>query len=502
MERPGLRARTGPLRERIMSKERDDKLDPGQPALVVKCGNTKRKYRPLDRDVLILGRAPGCDLGLDAPDVALVHCLIVKAPDGWRVRDCTGRGGTRLNGKSVQDGVLGDEDVLQVGSFSFVLHLPSSQRTRAPDSPHLPAPHLGRMERSRRNLAQLALRLRARLAKAASVEEGADELLAERQVELDLQAEELRRLQDDLDARLDGLKRTAQEVAANNKTMQDRRQALEKELAARKKEYVESVGEVSRRLDIRAKELICYAGFLRRLRGRLNEHEDSLTARWEEWLREQQQASLAVAQQREQVAREETVLREQRAEVVRLMGEMRQLRQRPDAHLDPLREENERLVGALAERDAGLAAAQRDGRLRATEAKELQDRIDVLEKVQRQTEPDAEAESEALRRIQVDLETSRRGVDEQIRQLATRYAELERTARDAETEIGRERGRIAQELQELVRLRGEVWAGFTRFSGAETLVDTPSPLRNIPIGARAMEQKPAQEEPASASVEV
>ena len=97
---------------------------PTQPTLIVKNGNTQRKYRRLDKDVLVLGRAAGCDVGLDAPDVAPVHCVIVRTADGWRVRDCTGRGGTRLNGQSIQDAALTDDDVLQVGSFSFALHLP------------------------------------------------------------------------------------------------------------------------------------------------------------------------------------------------------------------------------------------------------------------------------------------------------------------------------------------------------------------------------------------
>src|SRR5262249_58108870 len=102
-----------------MSRDRDSKFDPSRPALVVQFGNTAKKYRPLDRDVMVLGRAGGCDVGLEAPDVAPVHCVIVRALDGWHVRDCTGRGGTRLNGRSIQDAPLNDEDVLQVGSFSF-----------------------------------------------------------------------------------------------------------------------------------------------------------------------------------------------------------------------------------------------------------------------------------------------------------------------------------------------------------------------------------------------
>src|SRR5262249_61180823 len=108
-----------------MRKNREEKFDPSRPALIVTYGNPTRKHRPLDRDLLLLGRSSCCDVGLVSPEVAPIHCVIVRTPDGgWRVRDCTGRSGTRVNGQAVHEEVLNDGDALQIGTFSFQLNLP------------------------------------------------------------------------------------------------------------------------------------------------------------------------------------------------------------------------------------------------------------------------------------------------------------------------------------------------------------------------------------------
>src|SRR5262245_32527938 len=101
-----------------MRTEPEDRPDPARPALVVTYGTTPRKLRPLDRDIVVLGRAPGCDVALASPEVAPVHCILAHGHDGWRVRDCTGRGATRLNGTPVTDSLLRHGDTLQVGTFS------------------------------------------------------------------------------------------------------------------------------------------------------------------------------------------------------------------------------------------------------------------------------------------------------------------------------------------------------------------------------------------------
>ena len=228
-----------------MAREREDKLDPTQPTLIVQHGNTPRKYRRLDKEALILGRAAGCDLVLEAPEVAPVHCVIVRTADGWRVRDCTGRGGARINGQSVQDEALCDEDVLQVGSFSFAFHLPPERR-------RVRVAEAGRLQRSRQAFARLALRLRGRLRQAAAdVAARVEERLTARQEVLDRQAEELDELRSDLDARLGEMRRTRQEIAEESVALIKRHEGLEKELADRRAAQARADAEAPRRLEIR-----------------------------------------------------------------------------------------------------------------------------------------------------------------------------------------------------------------------------------------------------------
>lgn len=142
-----------------MSKEHEDRIDPGTPGLLVLYGATKRKFRPLTRDITVIGRAPSSDIGLVSPEVAPTHCLIVRLASGWRIRDCSSRA-TRVNGEAVQDEPLRNGDTIQVGNFSFEAHLPPAC---------LPVPVIGpavdvdRLQRSRRRLVELALGLRQRL---------------------------------------------------------------------------------------------------------------------------------------------------------------------------------------------------------------------------------------------------------------------------------------------------------------------------------------------------
>ncbi len=200
-----------------------------QPALVVTYGNTTRKHRPLERDVTVLGRAPGCDVGLVSPEVAPVHCIIARVAGGWRLRDCTGRGGTRLNGQGITEASLSDGDVLQVGTFSFRLRLPGAKvppgvgTTPPPQGADLP--DLRHLEQSRRNLAQLALRLRRRLRVAESA--------VSSQEELDLQADRLRTLHREIETR-----RRQQEQAEAG--LRAEREAFEQELAGRRRQVEET----------------------------------------------------------------------------------------------------------------------------------------------------------------------------------------------------------------------------------------------------------------------
>jgi hypothetical protein len=152
----------------------DDRPDPARPTLVVTYGNTPRKYRCLERDIVVIGRAPGCEIALASTEVAPIHCVLARGPNGWRVRDCSGRGATRVNGAAVADSPLRNGDTLQVGSFCFEAHLPpaaaaaimppgeSAIPVATPAEPAPTADEKRRLEQRAQELTRFAEQLRRR----------------------------------------------------------------------------------------------------------------------------------------------------------------------------------------------------------------------------------------------------------------------------------------------------------------------------------------------------
>lgn len=230
-----------------MRKNFEDRLDPAHPSLVVTYGNTTRKVRPLDREMLVLGKAAGCDVKLVSPEVANIHCLIVHGTDGWRVRDCGSRVGTRLNGKSVQEAPLDDGDVLQIGSFSFHLNLPGKSAhgtSLRPDTfSSVDDKKVCRLQRSRRNLAERALVLRRRcqeLQARANELQRSENLVEERHAELTRQQESLRAQRSELETK-------AAELLQLEQELNGRFTALQSELADFQDRQEQAEGEMVRR---------------------------------------------------------------------------------------------------------------------------------------------------------------------------------------------------------------------------------------------------------------
>jgi pSer/pThr/pTyr-binding forkhead associated (FHA) protein len=229
-----------------MHKEREASLKPGQAALVITYGNTTRRYRPLENDLLVLGRAPNCDISLVSPEVAPIHCILQRRSDGWRIRDCCGgRHATRLNGRPIHEEVLHDCDVLQVGTFSFEMRLPSVRPTPVLDDRL--AARLKSLQRSRRNLVRLALRLRRKARRA--------EALPPTFAELEQQAECLRGLQRDYhtlvreyEVRLNQLERAERELC-------DARAAFEQECLERRIQLEKAEHDAARSIRERLAEL-------------------------------------------------------------------------------------------------------------------------------------------------------------------------------------------------------------------------------------------------------
>ena len=78
-----------------------------------------------------LGTGPGSQITLIDPAAAPRHCQVQKSDKGYVVRDTSGTPGTLVNGKKIQEQLLREGDVIQIGSEKFVF----SERDAAPAAP-------------------------------------------------------------------------------------------------------------------------------------------------------------------------------------------------------------------------------------------------------------------------------------------------------------------------------------------------------------------------------
>lgn len=346
-----------------MHKKLEEVFDASQPALIVTYGTTTRKHRPLDGDVLVIGQNRACDMGLSSPEVAPIHCLIIRGPHGWRIRDCGSRCGTRINGKAIQEGELHDGDALQIGPFSFQAHLPSRSAPASIPVAVSTDAVLPRLQRSRRNLAQLALRVRRRLqAERVLARQGSTQqtdALREKQRECANRAARLEEAERALKA---DRARHEEEVIVFQKRVADR----ERQIAAEEK-VLETSGSAlalaneleAQRLGEWRRQLEQYAEQLEQTRQEVITEEARLTGIREKTAREQRDLQERQVAQRQMMGQAETGMREQREALTRMMGELKRLHQevraRDEATVQLLRRQNEELRATLSQ--TGAAAS-------------------------------------------------------------------------------------------------------------------------------------------------
>ena len=410
-----------------MRSQREDRLDPQQPTLIVTYGNTSRKHRPLNRDVVVVGRSTACDVGLISPEVAPIHCVLVRLAGGWRLRDCTGRSATRVNGKPAQDEPLADGDTIQVGTFSLKLHLPAdSVPVAAPAEAPVAAvaavgPDVARLQHSRRRWGERAVRLRRDLRVETARREQAEAELAPRLAELDQQADRLRALQRDCDRRQAQLHEAERALAADRAALeQERERSRSRAEEEASVEFGQAAAEgqpavvpaeladLSFQLERRGAELDHFAAFLHRTRQELREAEARL-------------------------AREQARLERQAAEATPGPGSTPAPAGDTAALVQSLRAE-------IANRDAAIARLQQQ-----------LDRQAARTNVENSGSYEAE-----LHRFRLELEEDRRVLNEQIAQLQQRQEEMEEAARETELQLSKERAIFANERAEMNRLREEI----------------------------------------------
>jgi pSer/pThr/pTyr-binding forkhead associated (FHA) protein len=472
-----------------------------QATLVVTYGNTSRKHLPLDRDLVTFGRGRSCDVALASPEVATVHCVLARVAQGWQLRDCTGRGGTRLNGQPVTEALLNDGDVLHVGPFSFAVSLPPGDRPGNPPEPE----SLHRLNRSRRNLAHLALGLRKRLRIA--------QLHVRPQEELDREADRLRAIQRDWETRrkhqeqAEAAARADQE--ARERALAARHEQVEREAAAR-------VAQAEQRLQEQARELAEAQRHAEESKGRRVEALQQLPTdamppseviadlekasrrlarfatrirRCYHQLHDQATAFALQQQQAPAVASEDLEgLRERVAELEKDLAAATTLAQAQEAELAALQALGD-AQAAFVEHSGGVELQ----RLIASLREQVKDRDLLLEKMnqklaQHSGQPrdhemaDYEEELNEYRR---ELEHDRREMNEQMVQLQERQQDMEDALREAELQMAKERAQIAREQAELNRLRQEL-------SHAEWRSTREAQLRERLAGLRQPKEESAE----------
>jgi pSer/pThr/pTyr-binding forkhead associated (FHA) protein len=77
----------------------------------------------LTRTDILVGRHSSADVRLPLPDVSRRHCRFVYRDGGWQVFDLASLNGIFVNHVKVDEAVLQDQDLIDIGGFRFVVEI-------------------------------------------------------------------------------------------------------------------------------------------------------------------------------------------------------------------------------------------------------------------------------------------------------------------------------------------------------------------------------------------
>ncbi len=350
------------------------------PALVPIAGNFDRKPRALDREVTTIGRARGSDLCLEAKEISTLHCIVYRTTEGYRIRDCNSRCGTRINGESVKNGTLRNGDIVNLGPFSFEFRIPTALFPT--DGVRLDPVRVEHWKNSRRRLAERALKLRKRLLHApagssinekdwehkarllkdkircydqrlSELEAAEEELTAERQqlvTDAESHRQRIQKVEGELAARL---KQADEDIRSRWQEFQQRCQAEEARAASlplRPAIPDETLAQLKHESEDLSRHLHGLEEHLNRQQEQLQREQQEFTAMKDQWVRAQTKSSVAIEEQNTALAEQEIALRTQRAELTRMMGDVKKMQ-------DELRKQARTDIKALQEQ---LQTAERE----------------------------------------------------------------------------------------------------------------------------------------------
>ena len=442
------------------------------PSLLPMFGGMEKKPRILDREVVTLGRARGSDFCLDGNEVSALHCILFRASDGYRVRDCGSRTGTRVNGQSTKNATLVNGDVLQIGPFSFEVRIPKSINFSAPADPQ----NLEKLKRSRSHLGQLALRLRKRLITAGAAvtrgpSSGGGEKIEEiknklkqfehRHNQLELAEQELLQEKDDLEKlRLEFQRQARLKEAELSQRKEHLETSFEKKsadwlLSSKKKSSSTVDPKIEQQLQSQKAELD-------RLAQELKSRDNELGAESEELQSEQDRIERAKAEMHEEKIRWQRELETEKKAIQQLRDE---LEQEKKVALD-LAEES------LAEPRAQLAAM-------IDEVKALQDELLSQAKSTGGDSAEATGELDAIRRQVAKAEQSLADQTARLRELEAENAGLQAKAKAAPAANGVPRAELEKLRTENAALRQRVESASQPDAAAEEIQEENKLLRQM-----------------------
>ncbi len=87
-------------------------------ALVVRSGGGRAgETFTLERDTIVVGRSPECEIFLDDVTVSRRHAELARRDDGFYINDLGSLNGTYVNRRRVESAKLSDGDDVQIGKY-------------------------------------------------------------------------------------------------------------------------------------------------------------------------------------------------------------------------------------------------------------------------------------------------------------------------------------------------------------------------------------------------
>jgi pSer/pThr/pTyr-binding forkhead associated (FHA) protein len=101
--------------------------------VTVVFGGQEQKVYKLDKDKLIVGREPTCEIPIDNLGISRQHCAFAQRGEAFIVQDLGSSNGTFVNGKKITEHFLNNDDEVVIGKYTLKFKN-ESQAAPAPEA--------------------------------------------------------------------------------------------------------------------------------------------------------------------------------------------------------------------------------------------------------------------------------------------------------------------------------------------------------------------------------